>query len=46
MTAKVTEEEAQGVPHHMIDCLGLEENAYNRNKYFKEASEEIGRAHV
>lgn len=38
MTAKVTEDEAQGVPHHMIDCLDLEENAYNRNKYFKEAS--------
>lgn len=23
MTAKVTQEEAQGVPHYMVDCLDL-----------------------
>jgi tRNA dimethylallyltransferase len=41
MTAKVTEEEAEGVRHHMVDCLDLEENAYNRNKYYKEAMEAV-----
>ena len=34
MTAKVTQKEAEDVPHYMVDCLELHENAYNRNKYF------------
>jgi tRNA dimethylallyltransferase len=41
MTAKVTEEEAKGIPHFMVDCLSLHENAYNRNKYFREAHQAL-----
>lgn len=41
MTAKVTEEQAQNVPHYMVDCLELHENTYNRNKYYKEAFKAI-----
>jgi tRNA dimethylallyltransferase len=34
MTAKVTQEEAEGFPHYMVDALELHENTYNRNKFF------------
>jgi tRNA dimethylallyltransferase len=41
MTAKVTPEETQDIPHHMVDCLDLHENAYNRIRYYQEASKAI-----
>lgn len=41
MTAKVTEEEAKIIPHHMIDFLDIKEKNYNIIKFRNEALKKI-----
>ena len=41
LTAKATQKELSQAKHHMVDCLNLSETAYNRNKYYAQASKKI-----
>jgi hypothetical protein len=37
ITNKITQEEMKGVPHHLLGCIGLEEETFTAGKFVKRA---------
>ena len=37
ITNKITTEETKGVPHHLLGCIGLEEETWTVGKFVKKA---------
>ena len=37
ITNKITPEETKGVPHHLLGCIGLEEETWTVGKFVSEA---------
>jgi hypothetical protein len=37
ITNKITQEEMKGVPHHLLGCIGLEEETFTAGRFVKRA---------
>lgn len=42
ITNKITSDEMKSVPHHLLDCIGLDEETWTVSKFVKEASQVVG----
>ncbi|KPI41758.1 tRNA dimethylallyltransferase, mitochondrial [Cyphellophora attinorum] len=45
ITNKISVEEQQGIPHHLLGVIGLEEEAWTVHRYVREARRVIGEVH-
>lgn len=42
ITNKITEEETKGIPHHLLGCIGLEQETWTVGKFVSNALATVG----